>query len=707
MKKRIGFLLTGMLLLLASCPVSAAQGALLFSDTFQDVSKVDLNRTTAWVDTTNHDVELWHPSQTNVIATHSTVNGLLKDIVVATSTGIQWYTINDQTGKVELDPVNSSTVPDALGVALAPESQDYWVFTDQGSTQTVQLIQFDGSGMAANPTMAVSGLSNVVAISAVNPQTVAVADRTGEVSVYTYNSATGQLAKNPTKSFATGLTNIRAVNVIPGTFNVVVTTANGSYEYVLNETTGVYQQNAVKTVTTSSQTIVSGAVVDGGNFVSLLDPSKASAYQYNMATGTMSSSSLYTVGPLTNAIAVSLPSDTSTVLASKNGTVTTYQFNQATGTMTLNPNLTITGLAFTQDYKSPSIYQSIPITPTTPNNMFEIVPTEQNDPGTSITYALSVDGGNTFTAVQPNTWIHLPAGTTNPPSGGNVPTGPYLVQATLISSSNQNTARLIDIALEGYLDVTSPTAPGQPTGNPSPSYSTTTMISWAPASDPIQAPSTGASGIQTYLFRYSTDGGVNWTGWIDTNSSTPGYVLTVPMGMAANYTMQVKAIDNAGNIGPESPVGTVFIDTNPLGIVPTPNGSDLTVTQIQAASDGQTYPTDQLPVYVKAGGEVIYEITTTGNAQSVEVVYSDGSTQTLYPKFPVSSPSDTNVWQGYYYPSSIETIPLSTPQGTVVSIQNIKVMRSGSSIQASSPLLIVSGSLSPNKGKFIPPHLSN
>lgn len=142
-----------------------------------------------------------------------------------------------------------------------------------------------------------------------------------------------------------------------------------------------------------------------------------------------------------------------------------------------------------------------------------------------------------------------------------------------------------------------------------------------------------------------------------------------------------------------------------MGIIKTSTGGVLRVVNIMLPTETQSFPTDQLPVYVKAGGEVIYVIATIGNVESVEVVYSDGSTQNLHPKSPSGSP--TNVWQGYYYPSSSQTIPLDTPQGTVISVQNIKVMRSGSFIQASSPLLIVSGSVSPNQGKFIPPRLTN
>lgn len=316
------------------------------------------------------------------------------------------------------------------------------------------------------------------------------------------------------------------------------------------------------------------------------------------------------------------------------------------------------------------------------------MPAEQNDPGTSISYALSTDGGAVFVPVQANTWVHLPQGTYNPPAGANVPPGPYIIQATLTSPSRDATPRLTDIELRAYLDVTPPTAPGTPTGDPNPSGQTTTHITWTPADDPIVPPSTGASGIASYQIRFSTDGGGTWGSWIDTESGQPGYDLIVPPNASATYSVQVRAVDVAGNIGPPSQIGNVFVDTKPLGL----KGS-LVVTNIIYPSPGQTFPTDVMPVHVQAGGEVIYELTTTGGAQQVEVEYSDGTTQELVTKD--STLQDECRWEGWYFPSSTQTIPLNTPQGTNIRITRITVTGLNKApYEASSDLLVVDGSLS-------------
>lgn len=138
-----------------------------------------------------------------------------------------------------------------------------------------------------------------------------------------------------------------------------------------------------------------------------------------------------------------------------------------------------------------------------------------------------------------------------------------------------------------------------------------------------------------------------------------------------------------------------------MGFVKTTTGGVVHVTRIDLPVTGQTYPTDTLPVRVRAGGEVTYEITTIGPVASVTVTYSNGKTQTLRQGTPPNGYSKR--WIGYYYPSSTQTIPAETPDGTVISISNIKVTATdGSFITATSPLLIVSNSLTNNGGKLPP-----
>lgn len=694
MRSSLRFLLLLLSLVLVGSPVARAdQGTVVFSDTFTDTSQVDLNATTAHVDTTGGWVELWHPSQAMAISVDQAQDpGWPSNIVVADRSGVQWYTYDQASGRMQRVDAFGYAYTNPVGVALVPQTRNYWVLTrGAGDTYEIRQAVWSGSGMVDNPLAAVSGLSAVVAIAAVDSGAVAVADKNGRVSVY------NQGVLDPEHSFDTGLSDIQTVINIPGTWNFVVVTKGGAYQYVYDQAAGRYVQNPAFTVQTGSQTIISGAIADGGNLIDLLTPDQNSAYVFDQGAGQMAQAGVYTIGNLQGAVAVGLPSNQVVVIAGQDGTVRTYQYNG--GGFTENPNLQIGGLQFTKDYHSPGVYQSLPVTPPGPNNMFQVIPTEQNDPGTSISYALSVDGGQTFTPVQPNTWVHLPANTFNPPEGANVPPGPYIVRATLTSSSRDATPRLTDIALRAYLDVTPPSAPGQPAGNPSPSGQTVTRITWTPAEDALAAPSTGVSGIATYQIRFSTDGGVTWGPWIDTGSDQPGYDLQVPENTSITYTIQVRAVDRAGNIGPESPVGTLYVNTKPLGLAGT-----VLVTNIVYPSPGQTFPTADLPVRVMAGGVVIYEVTTTGGAQRVYVEYSDGTTQELVPKD--STLQDVCRWEGWYYPSSTETIPLTFADGTHIWIKRLVVEGLGKPpYETNSDLLVIDGSISRGKRPELAPRL--
>ncbi|HHY67968.1 MAG TPA: fibronectin type III domain-containing protein [Alicyclobacillus sp.] len=694
MRPKILALALSLSLLTVVVPAAHAdQGSPVFTDTFTDTSKVDLNATTALVDTTDGWVELWHPSQSMALSVDQAQDpGWPSNIVVADQGGVQWYTFDQSSGKMQRVDAFGYSYANPVGVALVPQTMNYWVLTrGSGDTYDIKQAVWSGSGMVDNPIVAVAGLSAIVTIAAVDSGSVAVADKNGRVTVY------NQGAVDASHSFDTGLTDIQSVISIPGTWNFVVVTKGGAYQYVYDQGSGKYVQNSVYTIQAGSQMIVAGASSDSGNLVDLLAPDQNRAYVFNQSSGQMAQAGVYTIGGLNGAIAVGLPSDQVVVIADQGGTVHTYQYSG--GSFAENPNLQINGLKFTTDYHSPGTYQSVPINPPGQNNMFEIIPTEQNDPGTSISYALSVDGGKTFVPVQPNTWVHLPPNTFNPPAGANVPPGPYIIQATLTSPSRDATPRLTDIELRAYLDITPPTAPGQPTANPSPSGQQVTHITWDPADDVLSAPSTGVSGVATYQIRFSTDGVTTWGPWINTGSNQPGYDLQVPDNTAITYAIQVRAIDNAGNIGPESPIGTLFVDTKPLSLA-----ANVLVTNIVYPTPGQTFPTSVLPVHVLAGGEVIYEVTTSGGAQAVHVEYSDGTSQDLVPKD--STLQDVCRWEGWYYPSSTETIPLTYADGTHIWITRIIVSGLGKQpYETNSDLLIIDGSISRGKLPQLAPRL--
>lgn len=681
-------LLCALFLPIGLLPAQAASTpTVLLQDTFTSDGQVDLVTTTARIDKTNGHVELAQAPLGNVISAKSGDGGMPTEVLVADKTGVHWYTYDQASGQmVKNTPLSTAAYTNPLGVSLLPGMTGYYVMQEDG----VHQVLFDGTSSVDNPMMAVTGLVNPVSVSAVSATEYAVADDQGNVSVYTYDPSSNTALKSMQHSFSTGLTGIKNVQAIPGTWDFIVTTEDGAYRYMYDQFSDTYRPNPAYTTAAGTPVVVAGAANGTGDLITLLTDTTATAYAYDQATGSMTAANLYTIGGLTDPVAVALPSNSSTVIASRDGTVRTYVYDAATNSMMENTSLRISGLQFAAPYIGPSGRYRSRVLGAASYNMFRLTATESNDAYTAISYEISLDGGTTFVNLPKDSWHHLPAGSTNPPSGGNVANGPYILQATLYGGE-AGTPRLLDVRLEAYLDTTAPTAPGVPTAVNDPSYAAITPVTWTAATDD--------NGIGTYLIRTSTDGGVTWGPWIDTLSATPGYDLVVPADTEATYQMEVKARDTAGNEGPVSPVGSVYINTKPIGIITDPaTGLSIKVTKIYFKSDNQAPPPyTALPVLVKAGGQVVYEITTTGHAQNVEVTYSDGLTQALVPKNPIRLPDDQNVWVGYYYPSSTRTIALDTPQGTIINLSNIKVTRPGSEYNTASELLQVDGSLANNK----------
>jgi len=123
--------------------------------------------------------------------------------------------------------------------------------------------------------------------------------------------------------------------------------------------------------------------------------------------------------------------------------------------------------------------------------------------------------------------------------------------------------------------------------------------------------------------------------------------------------------------------------------------NSLKVTQISDPGAGQTFPTTVLPVRVQAGGEVVWNITMNGPVSSASVQYTD-STQSLKQ---VSISGSQSTWEGYYYPSSSQTIPLNTPQGTTVGIVKVTLVGPNGdtiTLPLNRSLLIVHGTMNGN-----------
>jgi len=282
---------TSVALVWGSSPGLADQGDVIFSDSFNDVTKVDTQDTTAYVDVANGWVELWHPSQSAAMSVdRATDPGWPSNIVVADASGVQWYAYDQSSGTMKKVDMFGYSYANSVGVSLIQGTTSYWVLTrGSGDTYEIKQAVWSSSGMADNPIVAVSGLSNVVSIASVDSGTVAVANKNGRVSVY------NQGALDSAHSFDTGLSDIQTVINVPDTWNFVVVTKDGAYQYVYDQGAGKYVQNPLYTVQTGDRTIVGGAVSDGGNLVDLITPDENSAYVYDRSSGGMVEGGLYTI----------------------------------------------------------------------------------------------------------------------------------------------------------------------------------------------------------------------------------------------------------------------------------------------------------------------------------------------------------------------------------------------------------------------------
>jgi hypothetical protein len=156
-------------------------------------------------------------------------------------------------------------------------------------------------------------------------------------------------------------------------------------------------------------------------------------------------------------------------------------------------------------------------------------------------------------------------------------------------------------------DTSAPTAPGVP-ATTNPTKDTTMVWNWDPATDPtidpIFAP---ASGVKGYQYRFSGSVGVI-TDWTDTTATTA--TTTAPL-IDDFYQLEVRAVDNAGNVGITS-VGSVHLDiTGPTVAITSPTsgttvGTTKKIDIIGTSGDASSYTlsigkTGQAPVAFTSG----------------------------------------------------------------------------------------------------------
>jgi hypothetical protein len=128
-------------------------------------------------------------------------------------------------------------------------------------------------------------------------------------------------------------------------------------------------------------------------------------------------------------------------------------------------------------------------------------------------------------------------------------------------------------ALSSVVDTDAPTAPGVPT-TATPTKNATMEWTWTAATDLPSDPAS-ASGIKGYEYRFSGPNGII-IDWTDTTDTT----LTTNAQFDGFYQLEVRAVDNAGNVGLTSIGSAEFDQIAPTVVFTSPaNGTTVGATK--------------------------------------------------------------------------------------------------------------------------------
>lgn len=414
---------------LAFARPAAAAPAVLLQDNFTNTNYVDMKNTTAYVDTTDHWVQLPQEPEPDAIALKE--QGYERTI--ATASGILTYDYTDQGTLQENSYFSVTSVTDSIGVALQQNQENIWSITPTSLT----LYSYSGSGMtqAASAT----GLTGVLSVAAWENAANAVvltqsSGGTGVLNFYRYAGGALSLIQ----STDTGLADPVAVSLCPGTPDVIIGTTTGAYMYAYNDATGQYAPDPNWTAAgLTGQVGLSGFEGHEG-FVSMTS-NAADWYFYNDANGQATLFSPLSESGLNNPIALATKAGTyQYAILTGGGAVKYYTYDDATGQMAEWTAMEQTGLSVNKLYQQSAVYQSVAVsTGGQQDDEVSLTATMNNDPNTTVTFYVSSDGGNTWTPVTPDgTWIDVPPG------------DDFVVKADLQTTDQSDTPRITSVTLE-------------------------------------------------------------------------------------------------------------------------------------------------------------------------------------------------------------------------------------------------------------------
>ena len=420
--KKLLFLLLFLILLLPGNALAAT----VFEDDFTDSSKVDTINTTATIDTADGCVRLPRAGTPNALAMNKFGDGY----AVVTSTGIHMYEYDDSTGHVEENSAFSVPfINDAVGVAVRQDNVNIWAIRADG----VQYCKFNGSVMADDPALKVSGIGQVLSVDAWEgtDKAVVMLNNGGSAQLKIYDATSGSLVNGLTQNLT--ITDPVAVSIIKGTADLRVATKDTLYYLTYDDATGNYVEDVGKKVTGLNNII---SLSNDGSASSTTSNNNAQ-YIFDNDAGGGGTVAAYSIGLVTGAYAISLkPGSYDQALVTSSGDVQYWRYDDAQGKMVRDGSMEVTGMQLTGTYITPKIYYSKTFTMPDSSDMVRLTVTEGTPANTDTIYGVSSDGGLTFTIITPNTWTSVPSGLD------------FVVRTNLITMDTNVTPKIFYVKLE-------------------------------------------------------------------------------------------------------------------------------------------------------------------------------------------------------------------------------------------------------------------
>lgn len=424
--RRYIFAFIYLLLVLSCSPTAHAQ--IVLDDGFTDTSQVDMTRTTALVDTANHWVQL--PIQSLASAIDAMDSGY--GYAVASKSGVTLYEKDDATGKIAPNTLYSCPwATDATGVSLRQDNLNMWVI----SPSSIAYYKFSGAGMSNDPALKTAGLVNVYSVAAFKKRDSALllqADGSNNAVITRYDAG---VSLNPSLVFKPNISNPVSISMVNDSPDFRLNTKDTSYYFVYDDATGNYVEDPSKKITGLAN-LVSARSDDEGN--SILTSSDL-GYYINLDSGGASRVDVFSPGAVSNPVSVALKRGSyEQVFLDSSGNVQWWAYND--GQMVRDSSLEVSGLNLNKGFARPRDYYSKAQSTAAQYDAAYLTVSEDKPPGTSISYYVSSDGGNTFTPITPNTWTAVPRGNN------------FVVKATLDTSDTSVTPKILHVTLQADED---------------------------------------------------------------------------------------------------------------------------------------------------------------------------------------------------------------------------------------------------------------